>query len=70
MRGEMCSQVRLGEEVERVEWGEEGCTVVTRGRRVRCEHAVVTIPLGVLQARHGQVAGHLTPLTFHLIICT
>ena len=43
-------KVRLEQEVVGIQWNEGGCSVTTRtGSTIHCQHAIVTIPLGVLQ---------------------
>ncbi|MDN4472462.1 flavin monoamine oxidase family protein [Demequina zhanjiangensis] len=42
--------VRLGAVVSRVTWDESGVTVASSGGVVRATHAVVTVPVGVLQS--------------------
>ena len=43
-------KVRLEEEVVGIEWNDEGCSIATRaGSTFHCLHAIVTLPLGVLQ---------------------
>jgi len=45
--------VRLQEEVVCINWNEGGCSISTRaGSTLHCQHAIITIPLGVLQANH------------------
>ncbi len=42
--------VRFGHVVERVAWGEDGVTVITDRGPIEADCAVITVPLGVLQA--------------------
>lgn len=54
--------VRLGNVVEEVEWGREGVRVVVEGGKCyKAESVVVTIPLGVLQARKVRFEPELPP---------
>ena len=40
----------LEEEVVGIQWNEDGCLITTKtGTVLRCQHAIITIPLGVLQ---------------------
>merc|ERR550517_594435 len=42
--------VRLEEEVVGIQWNDGGCSITTRaGSTLHCQHAIVTLPLGVLQ---------------------
>jgi len=45
--------VRLKEEVVAIQWNDGGCSIATRaGSTLHCQHAIITLPLGVLQANH------------------
>jgi len=45
--------VMLEEEVVGIQWNEDGCLITSKtGTVLRCQHALITIPLGVLQANH------------------
>ena len=40
----------LEEEVVGIQWNEDGCLITSKtGTVLRCQHAIITIPLGVLQ---------------------
>ena len=40
----------LEEEVIGIQWNEDGCLITSKtGTVLRCQHAIITIPLGVLQ---------------------
>jgi len=43
--------IQTGMAVKRVEWSERGAVVHAAGKAIACRHVVVTLPLGVLQAR-------------------
>lgn len=50
------SDLRYGHEVERIAWGPAGVLIrCANGVTLEADAAVVTLPLGVLQARHGQL---------------
>ncbi|HKT56585.1 MAG TPA: NAD(P)/FAD-dependent oxidoreductase [Microbacterium sp.] len=42
--------VRLGQEVSRVEWSDAGAAVTVAGTVLRAEHVIVTVPVGVLKS--------------------
>ena len=43
-------KVRLKEEVVAIQWNDGGCSITTRaGSTIHCQHAIITLPLGVLQ---------------------
>ena len=45
-------EVRLGEEVRRLDWAEDGVTVTSTSGVTSAGHVIVTVPIGVLQNNH------------------
>jgi len=53
--------IRYGQAVQRLEWGDRGVTLHTADQAYRVERAIVTVPLGVLQAGDLTFAPPLPP---------
>lgn len=50
------SDLRYGHEVERIAWGPAGVRILcANGETLEADAAIVTVSLGVLQARHGEL---------------
>ena len=59
-------KVRLEEEVVGIKWNDGGCSIATRaGSTFHCQHAILTLPLGVLQVGISSITHSVVFTNYH-----